>query len=126
MMVKQGHSNELSETTFRALIENAHDGIVLYDYNGNIKFASASIKRFGGYRESELIGRSGLEFIHPDDLENAQKLFIELLDKPGKSVTVFQRLRAQEGPLLLVRSTADQFSSRPGDQWYCFKLSRHH
>ena len=45
MMVKQGHSNELSETTFRALIENAHDGIVLYDYNGNIKFASSSVKK---------------------------------------------------------------------------------
>jgi PAS domain S-box-containing protein len=97
MMVKQGHSNELSETTFRALIENAHDGIVLYDYNGNIKFASSSIKKFGGYHESELIGRSGLEFIHPDDLENARKLFIELLDKPGKSVTVFQRLQHKKG-----------------------------
>ncbi|HEY5919352.1 MAG TPA: PAS domain S-box protein [Chryseolinea sp.] len=97
MMVKQGHSNGLSETTFRALIENAHDGIVLYDFNGNIKFASSSVKKLGGYRDSELIGRSGLEFIHPEDLENARKLFIELLDKPGESVTVFQRLRHKKG-----------------------------
>jgi PAS domain S-box-containing protein len=90
-------SNKLSETTFRALIENAHDGIVLYDHNGNIKFASSSIKKLGGYRESELIARNGLEFIHPDDLENARNLFIALLNKPGKSVTIFQRLKHKKG-----------------------------
>ncbi|HMG92464.1 MAG TPA: PAS domain S-box protein [Chryseolinea sp.] len=97
MKLTQKTSNELSETTFRAFIENAHDGIVLYDHNRNIKFASSSVKKLGGYRESELIGRSGLEFIHPDDLENARTLFVGLLDKPGKSTTIFQRLKHKKG-----------------------------
>jgi PAS domain S-box-containing protein len=97
MKRKKKPGDELSETTFRALIENAHEGIVLYDENGLIKFASSSVKKLGGYRESELIGRVGLEFLHPDDLENARKLFVDLLDKPGKSVTIFQRLRHKKG-----------------------------
>ena len=71
MKFRHKSRNELSERTFRALIENAHDGIVLYDRDGNIKFASSSVMKLGGYHDSELIGRSGLEFVHPDDLESS-------------------------------------------------------
>ena len=71
MRFKQKPRNELSARSFRALIENAHDGIVLYDRDGNIKFASSSVMKVGGYHESELIGRNGLEFVHPDDVDAA-------------------------------------------------------
>src|SRR5678815_1629655 len=97
MKFKQKTRNELSERSFRALIENAHDGIVLYDREGNIKFASSSVMKLGGYHDSELIGRSGLEFVHPEDVDAAQNAFIELLDKAGKSTTLFQRLKHKKG-----------------------------
>ena len=74
MKRKQRHGNKLSEKSFRALIENAHDGIVLYDDNGNIKFASSSVRKLAGYTDVELIGRNGLEFIHPDDIDNARNV----------------------------------------------------
>lgn len=116
----------LSETSFRALIENPYDVIVWHDYNGVIRFAFSSIRKFGGYYESELIGRSGSEFIHPDDLKNGRKLFIELLDIMGKAVTVFQRLHHMKDHYFWSEALLNQLSSRSGDQWYCFKLSRHH
>jgi PAS domain S-box-containing protein len=97
MKFKQKTRNELSERNFRALIENAHDGIVLYDRDGNIKFASSSVMKLAGYRDTELIGRSGLEFVHADDFENAKKAFVGLLEKRGQSVTIFQRLKHKKG-----------------------------
>jgi PAS domain S-box-containing protein len=69
----------------------------LYDRDGKIKFASTSVKKLGGYHDSELIGRSGLEFVHPEDLDAARKVFIELSDKSGMSATLFQRLKHKKG-----------------------------
>ncbi len=39
---------EAGAKRFRALIENAHEGIVLYDQSGKIKFATSSIKKVVG------------------------------------------------------------------------------
>ncbi len=97
MKPKNNPKSQLSEKSFRALIENAHEGIVLYDQTGSIKFASSSVKKFGGFKESELLGKSGLEFIHPEDVDTARKAFLDLVKKPGKSVTLFQRLRHKKG-----------------------------
>jgi len=97
MKPRNNPKSQLSEKSFRALIENAHEGIVLYDHEGSIKFASPSVKKVGGYRESDLIGKSGLEFIHPEDVEVARKAFLDLVKKPGKSVTLFQRLKHKKG-----------------------------
>ncbi len=105
--------NELSERTFRALIENAHDGIVLYDRDGNIKFASSSVMKLGGYHDSELIGRSGLEFVHPDDLDSSRQAFLGLLDKEGKSVTLFQRLKQKNGHYFWAETLLTNFLNVP-------------
>ena len=113
MKYKQKTRNELSERSFRALIENAHDGIVLYDRDGNIKFASSSVMKLGGYHDSELIGRSGLEFVHPDDVDSARKVFMELSDKAGKSVTLFQRLKHKKGHYFLAETLLTNFLHVP-------------
>lgn len=85
----------LEETRFKALIEHAHDGIVLYDAKGVIRYASPFLQRFGGYTEKDLIGRKGSEFVHPDEAEKIQKIFYSL--KPGESITFQQRLLHKKG-----------------------------
>src|ERR1035437_450754 len=57
---------------YQALIENAPDGIVLLNAEGQFNFASPSARRIFGYSpEDELIERP-YELIHPDDLDNVQ------------------------------------------------------
>lgn len=52
---------------FRSLIENSSDIIVQVSADATIEYASPSVQRILGYDQAQLVGRSGLEFVHPDD-----------------------------------------------------------
>jgi len=86
-----------NEKKFRALIEKAYEGIVLYDRNGIIKYASPSIKNFAEFSEHELLGKSGLDFTHPDEVALTSSKFSEVLNNPQKSITFRQRLLTKNG-----------------------------
>ena len=60
-----------SEKYFKEITENSSDIIIITDKNGDIKYCSRSIERFTGYKPEELIGRSALTLIHPDDKKRA-------------------------------------------------------
>jgi PAS domain S-box-containing protein len=60
-----------SEKFFKEITENSSDIIIITDKNGDIKYCSRSIERIAGYRPEELIGRSALTLIHPDDKKRA-------------------------------------------------------
>jgi len=86
-----------NEKRFRALIENAYEGIVVYDSEAKIKYASPSVKNFGGYQEDELLGMNGISFIHPDEHELTLSNFQSVREKPNNSVTFRQRLKLKNG-----------------------------
>lgn len=92
---KNTKSGVLEEPRFKALIEHAHDGIVLYDAKGVIRYASPSLQRFGGYTEKDLLGRKGSDFVHPDEADKIRKIFYGL--KLGESITFQQRLLHKKG-----------------------------
>lgn len=100
----------LSEKNFRALIENAHEGIVLYSSTGEITFASQSVARVTGYAVKSLIGKKGTDFLHADDKEEARKVFAQVLSKPGKSITFIQRIRHKRGHYLWSESRLTNFT----------------
>jgi PAS domain S-box-containing protein len=52
----------------RAILDHTNDVIMLLAADGTIRFASASAKWLLGLDPEEQIGRSGFDFIHPDDL----------------------------------------------------------
>ncbi|MDY7005057.1 MAG: EAL domain-containing protein [Cyanobacteriota bacterium] len=56
-----------SEQRFRALIENSTDIIQILDNNSIYQYLSPSQERILGYTPQELIGKSALELIHPND-----------------------------------------------------------
>ena len=60
-----------SESRFRALIANTGDLIIVIDAQGIITFASPSSERIFGYKPEEAVGKNFIEWIHPDDLEEA-------------------------------------------------------
>ena len=61
-----------SAKRFRALIEHAFDVVLLLDRDCGILYASPSVERVLGYAPRELVGRNGLDLIHPDQLEDAR------------------------------------------------------
>ncbi|WP_316173312.1 MULTISPECIES: PAS domain S-box protein [unclassified Bradyrhizobium] len=57
----------------RRIFETSQDLILITDRNGILVQVSPSVEAILGYTPAEMIGRSGAEFIHPDDLPKARE-----------------------------------------------------
>jgi PAS domain S-box-containing protein len=55
------------------IFETSQDLILVMDSRGLLVQISPSCEAILGYRPEEMIGHSGIEFIHPDDLEKSQQ-----------------------------------------------------
>ncbi|HTG00611.1 MAG TPA: ATP-binding protein [Nitrospirota bacterium] len=87
-----------SEEYFRTLIENALDIITVLDDRGVILFESNSVTKLLGYAPVELVGKSAFDFVHPDDLQAGQQLFVKILASPqGTMGTIELRFRHKNG-----------------------------
>ena len=95
---------DISEKRFRALIENAHDGIVLYDENGLIQYAAPSVKKITGYSLQETLGKSWKGFVHEDDHAETKKAVQTIFERSGKSITLLQRVRHKKGHYIWIES----------------------
>ncbi len=85
------------ERRFRALIEGTHDVINLFDEEGKIIYVSPSVRKVLGYDPTELIGKMGWEWIHPEELPEMRKIYMELAKSPGKTASSEIRLRHRSG-----------------------------
>jgi PAS domain S-box-containing protein len=86
-----------SEERFRSLIENAHDITCIVDVEGTMLYQSPSLQRRLGYAPEELIGRSGIPFIHPDDVPIAREALARIAARPGMVLRLEYRFRHQDG-----------------------------
>ena len=84
--------NAATEDRFRALVENAAEGIALVDHHGSFVYTGPSTQRVLGYREDELIGRNFAELVHPDDIVHARKQMRALLANDGTELSGELRL----------------------------------
>jgi two-component system sensor histidine kinase UhpB len=94
-----------SEKRFRLLVENSMDIISLIDYDGRIIYISPSIERLTGYTEKEMIGQSGFDLIHADDIEGGKNFRMKLLDMPGMPASSTFRLKHKNGGYIWIEGT---------------------
>jgi len=71
-----------SEKRFEALLEHAHEGIVILSASGHATYVSPSLKKILGYHPHELLQMDLAAFTHPDDLESLLKIRRAALDNP--------------------------------------------
>ena len=95
-----------SEEYFRALIENAHDAIVILSADGTIRYESPVVERLWGYKEEDWSGKDYSEFVHPDDMEKAAEVFAELLENPGSNISTEICVRHKDGLWSIVEANA--------------------
>ncbi len=69
--IQRALNQEIEER--RRIFETSQDLILVLDSRGNLVQISPSCEAILGYRPEEMIGHSGVEFIHPDDLENSRR-----------------------------------------------------
>ncbi len=95
----------LREKFYKSLIERSMDAICLLDPSSNISYASPAVMPMLGYRPEELVGKSGLEFIHPDDRKVAGTNLYGLVTNPDKTTTHSYRIRTKSGSFKWVEIT---------------------
>jgi PAS domain S-box-containing protein len=64
-----------SEERYRNLVENINDVIYTTDEKGVITYVSPVVEALGGYGPSELVGRTFIDFVYPEDLPTVKKDF---------------------------------------------------
>ena len=86
-----------SEERFRSLVQNAPDAFTLVDANNAIQYDSPATERILGYGAEERVGTRGLDYVHPDDVEEAERTFAGTLNSSGVGMPVEYRLRHKDG-----------------------------
>ncbi len=102
-----------SERRFRALIEHGSDSIALIDEANRILYLSPAVKAVEGYAPEELVGRSGMDQTHPEDLPRIGRLMEQLLANPGRPLPVLWRRRHKDGRWLWLEGVATNLLHDP-------------
>ncbi|MEW6184938.1 MAG: HD domain-containing phosphohydrolase [Thermodesulfobacteriota bacterium] len=107
-----------NETRFRSLIENSSDIIFELNPEGVITYISPSVGRITGYQAQEMIGKSSLDYIHPDDREKIVESFGQGFASPGLIVSLEYRSRQKDGSWVYLEGTGkvitDDLGQRKG------------
>lgn len=88
---------KMDEARFRALVELSLDAMALIESDGKVTYVSPAITRILGYSPDEFCLKSPFELVHPEDQEKARTLFKKLLDNPGDSQSVANRVQHKDG-----------------------------
>ncbi|MFO1424039.1 MAG: PAS domain S-box protein [Candidatus Competibacteraceae bacterium] len=100
-----------NERRFRAMIEHAPDGIVLF--NETIRYASPAVERLLGYTSEEALALDPDRLTHPEDLPPLLSLLNGLLGQPGHVVTTQYRFRHKDGSWRWLESTISNLLAEP-------------
>jgi PAS domain S-box-containing protein len=93
-----------SNPLYAALIEHSLDLITVVDSEGTITFHSPSVERILGYSPVELLGTSGFDLVHPDDVRRVREEFDRAWRSSDPTPFVDYRIRHKNGSWRVLES----------------------
>jgi diguanylate cyclase (GGDEF)-like protein/PAS domain S-box-containing protein len=96
---------EAAEHKWRQLALRSADTITLVDSHGHVLQSTGEARPTMGYEASWWRDKSGLELIHPDDLDEAAETWARLASTPGHRIRVVYRTRHRNGHYQLIEYT---------------------
>jgi len=96
-----------SEDRFSYLIQNLSDVITIVAVDGTMLYHSPSIERVAGYRPSELLGKSLLALVHPEDRPGVRATLERLTLKVGSAAPPEYRFRRKDGSWVWLESVGN-------------------
>jgi len=85
-----------SETLFRLLAEASNDVIVLTDLSGERRYVSPAVTTILGWEPQELLGKTHLQIVHPDDVAALEAL-IQICREGEPAETLIYRCSRKDG-----------------------------
>lgn len=86
-----------SELRYRLLADNITDMVAVHTPEGKYTYVSPSLKMLAGYQPEELVGRYGVEFVHPDDVALATSAYARATVKRAHYNPTITRFRHKDG-----------------------------
>lgn len=98
------------ETLFQALLERASDVAVINAPDGTVVYANATVSSFG-YTPEEVLGKQGLDYVHPEDRRRVEAAFALIQEQPEEAVSLLYRHHDADGDFRWVEA------------WLCNKIA---
>ena len=102
-----------SEAYYRALVESTLDVVIVYDAEGKVRDASPSVLTVFGFAPDDVVGRPGIEFVHPEDVETLRTVLAAAAGRPGRRVRAELRLRHRDGSYRVMDSSIANLLHEP-------------
>jgi len=91
---------KLKEELYRTLVETAQNGISILDLDGKIKFCNKYKAEMFGYKDPrELVGKSGIELVAPDDRDRAARKLRNLIESDSDIIHIELNLMRKDGSI---------------------------
>jgi PAS domain S-box-containing protein len=85
------------ETWLRLVVQNTSDVVTISGPHETIRYVSPSVERVLGYRPEEMVGESGLDYGHPDEVGRIIDVLAEAREEPGVRPSVQVRCHHKDG-----------------------------
>jgi PAS domain S-box-containing protein len=95
-----------TERFFHALTDHSWDRVALLSERGFILYSSPSSTRIYWYHAQELVGRNAFDFVHPEDLSRARRIFRKCLAQPGQPIRIEYRALRKDGEYIWMETVA--------------------
>lgn len=105
-----------SESRYRLLAENATDLVIRQDLDGKYLYVSPSSRMVVGYAPEEMVGRNGLDDIHPDDRSNLLQIVSIISEQHPPAAQLMFRFRHKDGHYIWLESSGQVIFSPDSGQ----------
>ncbi len=106
----------LAETQLRSLFEQASDAILIADLDARFTDTNAAASRMFGYSRAEILGRTIMDLIEPDEVPRLQRERDRMLATGAPLLSEWE-IRRKDGSRLLVEVSAKIL---PDGRWQAF------
>jgi PAS domain S-box-containing protein len=103
-----------SEERFRAVFENAGNGIAIANCDGRLREINPAFCKMLGYTREELVGRLAVDFVHPDDQAVNFRQFQRLQQGEAPALEFEHRFLRKDGEAIWVRKSASLLRDNAG------------
>lgn len=107
-----------SEERFRNLVENANDIIYSLTPEGVFTYVSPNWKSILGHDISEVLGKSFVPFVYPDDLDDCLAFLKKTMESGEKQSGIEYRVKHKNGTWRWHTTSASPFKDRDGNILY--------
>ena len=112
-------SMRLSEDRFRSLIQNSSDTTMVMGAAGECTYVSPAITELLGFVPTDLVGRLGTDFVHPDDRDRVRSRLGAQFEAHGPGTVLLQfRMEQRNGGWRDVEAVVTNQMDRPSVAGY--------